>query len=151
MSHQGIVLPIGNAIRHVRRVRNLSQRGLATELGVSASRVARLETDPGRMPLGDLLEVLVRLRFGLALSHVRPCESPGPTDNAGAGALHRQCLDWQVDGEVALRDAAGRAFPAHGVHEWTTFGGLPTNWGVRHGGWANAPGAAWLWHHTLEF
>ena len=107
----------GGLVRRVRRRLDVSQRGLAELLGVEASRVARWET--GRTPpgVGELEAVLALV--GLRLVAV---------DAEG------EVVDPMS--EEAVRDRAGRRYPAHAdlrtagwwipPGSWLTAGPVPT-------------------------
>ena len=85
---------LGFLLRRIRRITDLSQRQLATELGISASTVARVETGQRDLPATVLIRAAARagLRLGLL-------------DGEGR----------EVTGMAAgtVRDRQGRRFPAH--------------------------------------
>ncbi|KRF07608.1 hypothetical protein ASG88_01905 [Nocardioides sp. Soil777] len=106
----------GGLVRRVRRRLDVSQRGLAEILGVEASRVARWET--GRTPpgVGELEAVLALV--GLRLVAV---------DAEG------EVVDPMS--EEAIRDRAGRRYPAHA--DLRTAG-----WWIPPGSWLTARAGA---------
>ena len=106
----------GGLVRRVRRRLDVSQRGLAEILGVEASRVARWET--GRTPpgVGELEAVLALV--GLRLVAV---------DAEG------EVVDPMSD--EAVRDRAGRRYPAHA--DLRTAG-----WWIPPGSWLTARAGA---------
>ena len=106
----------GGLVRRVRRRLDVSQRGLAEILGVEASRVARWET--GRTPpgVGELEAVLALV--GLRLVAV---------DAEG------EVVDPMS--EEAVRDRAGRRYPAHA--DLRTAG-----WWIPPGSWLTARAGA---------
>ncbi|KRF36494.1 hypothetical protein ASG94_03320 [Nocardioides sp. Soil805] len=85
---------VGGLVRRVRRVLDCSQRGLAGRLGVDRSKVARWETGALAMGVADLESVLALAGFRLVV-----------VDSEGAvvGTMR----------EDAVRDRAGRRYPAH--------------------------------------
>ena len=105
MSHPPVQGPdsFGNALRHVRRARQLSQRDLAMLAGVPQSRIAD------------------------------PADPADPTERDGPAGTVRGCAHWDDDGSVAYVDKAGRAFPAHAelrvgnVPDW--WGATHGGWG----------------------
>ena len=120
----------GNALRHVRRARQLSQRELAGLAAVPQSRIARLEAGHLGAALESVVSLYRMLGFSVGLHHLFPCpESPE------AGHPTPRCAHWDDDGSVSHVDARGRAFPAHGE---LRVGDVPDWWGARHGGWGAA-------------
>ena len=120
----------GNALRHVRRARQLSQRELAGLAAVPQSRIARLEAGHLGAALESVVSLYRMLGFSVGLHHFFPCpESPE------AGHPTPRCAHWDDDGSVSHVDARGRAFPAHGE---LRVGDVPDWWGARHGGWGAA-------------
>jgi transcriptional regulator with XRE-family HTH domain len=139
----------GNALRHVRHARRLSQRGLAELTGVPPSRIARLESGQLSTSLESVMSLYRLLGFSVGLHHLFPCPplaehtetGPSPkrqsSERPAQGPTTLQpppaCTDWESDGSVAFVDRAGRAFPAHGelrvgdVPDWL---GGKHNWGV---------------------
>ena len=111
----------GNALRHVRRTYLLSQRALATRLGVPHSRISRLEGGHHGITLESAISLYRALGFSIGLFHLFPCPE--------SDEVKPRCHDWEDDGAVGLVDAALRAFPAHAA----VGPGVPTWWGVRHG------------------
>ena len=124
----------GNALRHVRRARELSQRDLATLAGVPQSRIARLEAGHLGSALSSVVSLYRLLGFTVGLDHLFPC--PGPAETV------RGCAHWDADGSVAYVDKAGRAFPAHAE---LRVGDVPDWWGATHGGWGLACQEAPWW------
>ncbi|WP_052591298.1 helix-turn-helix domain-containing protein [Luteipulveratus mongoliensis] len=59
---------VGLALRELRRAEGLSQRALATRLGVSKSMIGRLEKDPSQVPLGKVLAALEPTGYTLRLA-----------------------------------------------------------------------------------
>ncbi len=86
---------VGACLRAGRRRESLSQRELATRLGVSCSTVARLESGRGEPKLADVVRALAAVGGRLVI------ERPMPESRA-AGAF--------------VRDRAGRRLPAHLRH-----------------------------------
>ncbi|MEO7448366.1 MAG: helix-turn-helix transcriptional regulator [Humibacillus sp.] len=86
----------GDALRHVRRVRGLSQRGLADLAGVPQSRIARLEAGHLCGSLESVTGLYRFLGFSVGLHHLHPCPD---TTSHGNGA--RPCTEWADDGSVA--------------------------------------------------
>jgi ppGpp synthetase/RelA/SpoT-type nucleotidyltranferase/transcriptional regulator with XRE-family HTH domain len=128
----------GNALRHVRRVRQLSQRDLARLVGVPHSRIARLEAGQLGEAVTSVVSLYRLLGFSVGLHHLFPC--PEPPEAAGPAA----CAQWHDDGAVSFVDRAGRAFPAHAE---ARVGGVPSWWGARHG-WGIACQQAPWWTRT---
>jgi transcriptional regulator with XRE-family HTH domain len=104
------------ALHLARARRGLSQRDFAELVGLSPSRVARLERGQGLTALAEVQRVLVSA--GLRLAVV----------DGGAEDWEPATDSWE------FRDLAGRRFPAHrtamlrrGLHtwEWTRYGGEP--------------------------
>jgi ppGpp synthetase/RelA/SpoT-type nucleotidyltranferase/transcriptional regulator with XRE-family HTH domain len=119
----------GNALRHVRHARRLSQRGLAELTGVAPSRIARLESGQLSTSLESVMSLYRLLGFSVGLHHLFPCpplaeHTPQPPP---------ACADWESHGSVAFVDRGGRAFPAHGelrVGDVPGWLGGKYNWGV---------------------
>ncbi|GAA5018648.1 hypothetical protein GCM10023258_05560 [Terrabacter aeriphilus] len=124
----------GNALRHTRRTYLLSQRALAERLGVSPSRIAKLESGHHGITLEAAIALYRTIGYSVGLAHVFPCPH--------SEQVHPRCDDWESDGAVGLVDAALRAFPAHAaVDAW-----IPSWWGARHGWGASQREDLW-WHH----
>lgn len=136
---------VGAALRHGRHTRRLSQRELADAAGVSQSLVARLERGELGPAIEALRSVLDAVGFEVLLVHAGGCvgESAG-TDSPGVAGSANTCRDWVTDGRVRHRDAAGRAFPAHGEATWEQH--PPLYWLFRHG-WPWPTPQALLWHY----
>jgi ppGpp synthetase/RelA/SpoT-type nucleotidyltranferase/DNA-binding XRE family transcriptional regulator len=125
----------GNALRHVRRARRLSQRELAQLAGVPQSRIARLEADQLGGSLDSVVSLYRLLGFTVGLHHLFPCPDP-----AEPGPWASACAHWDDDGSVAFVDRAGRAFPAHAEPR---VGQVPDWWGARHGWGVACEQARW--------
>lgn len=106
---------VGGLVRRVRRRLDVSQRGLAERLGVEASRVARWETGRTSPQVADLEAVLALV--GLRLVAIDE---------------HGELVDPMR--EDAIRDRAGRRYPAHAD--------------LRAGGWWT-PRDSWLTTRVL--
>jgi transcriptional regulator with XRE-family HTH domain len=85
---------LSGALRRIRRSADLSQRDLAQAAGLSASAVARAETGVRDLSVGALVRAAALAGLRLAL-----------LDTAGTEVLGMA--------EGAVRDMAGRRFPAH--------------------------------------
>jgi len=90
---------ISQALRVARRRKGLSQREFALQLGISKSRLARLESDAGPQSLAMVCRVLTASGFRLEVIGVSDTKSL--VDDTSAATL------------VGLRDGNGRRFPAH--------------------------------------
>ncbi|WP_344253002.1 helix-turn-helix domain-containing protein [Terrabacter carboxydivorans] len=124
----------GNALRHVRRTYLLSQRALADRLGVSHSRISRLEGGHHGITLESAISLYRALGYSIGLLHLFPCPE--------SDEVRPRCHDWADDGAVGHVDAAMRAFPAHAAVR----PGVPTWWGVRHGWGASDREDLWWFH-----
>ncbi len=92
-------LDLGNALRRLRRVADLSQRELAEKAGVPPSTVARIESAEVQNPQFRTIERLARAAGGAVTVE------PGSADpHADATAVRP---------DEPIGDAAGRRFPAH--------------------------------------
>ena len=112
-----LVAQVSRALRVARKRRGLSQRELAQQIGVSKSRLARLESDAGPQSLEMVCQVLMASGFRLEVT-----DASGSESSAGSP---RSLLE--------LTDAGGRRFPAHlAAHR---SGYPPPYWFVRNGGW----------------
>lgn len=69
-------------LRALRKARGLSQQQLGAQLGLSQSRVARIEADPGSVSVEQFLAVLAALRTSLLL---RPQEEAASRATAREG------------------------------------------------------------------
>ena len=96
----------------------MSQREFAQELGISKSRLARLESNAGPQSLEMISEVLMASGFRLEVIDLSGVVRSGD-------ALPATLLE--------LRDASGRRFPAH--LEAFPLSYPPLYWFVRNGGW----------------
>lgn len=112
-----VVAQVSRALRLARRRRGLSQRELARLIGVSKSRVARLESDAGPQSLDMVCQVLMATGFRLEVVEASGTES-GQGDTKSL---------------PELSDASGRHFPAHLVAYPMAY--PPLYWFVRNGGW----------------
>jgi transcriptional regulator with XRE-family HTH domain len=86
--------PTGSLLRRIRRSADLSQRDLARALGVAASAVAQVEAGSRDLPVGVLTRAAQLAGLRLALLDAGGAEVAGMAPGA-------------------VRDAAGRHFPAH--------------------------------------
>lgn len=66
---------LGHLVQSARRAAGLSQAQLATRLGLSQSRVSKMEHDPSSIPFAQLLALVSAL--GLELSLRRREQGPG--------------------------------------------------------------------------
>jgi transcriptional regulator with XRE-family HTH domain len=113
-----LVTDVGHALRRARRRRRVSQREFAQQLGISKSRLARLESNAGPQSLDMISEVLMASGFRLEvidMCGVVRSDDPLPTTL------------------LELRDASGRRFPAH--LDASPLSYPPLYWFVRNGGW----------------
>lgn len=117
-----VVAEVGRALRTARRRRGLSQRELARRIGVSKSRLARLESDAGPQSLEMVSQVL--MASGFRLEVIDTSGTPPQESDAAAAALLELC------------DASGRRFPAHLNAYRLAY--PPTYWFVRNGGWTTS-------------
>lgn len=114
-----IVAEVARALRRARSRQRLSQRELAQRLGVSKSRVARLESDAGPQSLEMVSQVLTAAGFRLVVVDISHAE--WPEDEVRAAARLELC------------DASGRRFPAHLDARELSY--PPLYWFLRNGGW----------------
>jgi len=114
-----VVAQVGRALRQARKRRGLSQRELARKIGVSKSRLGRLESDAGPQSLEMVSQVLMATGFRLEVVDTSGTE-PQAGDASSAALLE-------------LCDVSGRRFPAH--LDAYRMGYPPTYWFVRNGGW----------------
>jgi transcriptional regulator with XRE-family HTH domain len=114
-----LIAQIGQALRLARSRRGLSQREFALQMGVSKSRLARLETDAGAQSVEMVCQVLMASDFRLEVIDVSGTESP-------SGDMSTATL-------LELCDAGGRHFPAHLDAYRLAY--PPLYWFFRHGGW----------------
>jgi transcriptional regulator with XRE-family HTH domain len=117
-----VVADVGRALRKARRRRRTSQREFAQQLGVSKSRLARLESDAGPQSLEMVSQVLMASGFRLEVIDMSGAKLKA--DDAIAATLLELC------------DASGRHFPAH--LDACPLPYPPTYWFVRNGGWNTA-------------
>lgn len=66
---------LANHLKAFRQSRGLTQAELALRLGVTQSRIADIETNPGKVSLDNLLKVLTALDIRLVLSDVTKGEA----------------------------------------------------------------------------
>ena len=114
-----LVGDVGRALRRTRKRRGLSQREFAQQLGVSKSRLARLESDPGPQSLEMVSQVLMASGFQLQV-----------VDTSGVEVSSDDALSAT---HLELCDASGRRFPAHLDAYPQPY--PPAYWFVRNGGW----------------
>ena len=129
-----LVADVSLALRQARRRRRLSQRELAQQLGISKSRLARLESNAGPQSLEMVSKVLTVSGFRLQIVDLAGAQAP-PDD-----ALTTQTLE--------LCDAGGRRFPAHLDAYPQSY--PPLYWFVRNGGWLTAkPFPQWTYERRF--
>ncbi|MGY1772899.1 helix-turn-helix domain-containing protein [Blastococcus sp. SYSU D00813] len=87
-------IDVAGLLRRIRRRADLSQRQLAAAIGVSKSAVGDVEAGTGRLDLRSLSRAAELAGLRLALADADGAEVAGMTDDA-------------------VRDMAGRRFPAH--------------------------------------
>jgi HTH-type transcriptional regulator/antitoxin HipB len=114
-----VTAQISQALRVARRRRGLSQREFALQLGVSKSRLARLESDAGAQSVEMVCQVLMAADFRLEVIDVSGTEPP-KGDTSAATVL-------------GLCNAGGRRLPAHLNAYRVAY--PPLYWFVRNGGW----------------
>lgn len=83
---------VGLVLRAVRKSAKLSQKQLATKLGLSQNRVSELETDPGSMRVDQLLAVISVL--GLELHVQTRGGSPVAESEGGQGQPSAGQVEW---------------------------------------------------------
>ena len=71
-------------LRSLRKVRGLSQADLGTRMGLSQSRIARIENSPTQVSVDTLLQLLSALGAQMVLSDADAGSSTAPND-AGRG------------------------------------------------------------------
>lgn len=71
---------LSSHLRALRRVRGLSQAGLGAILGLSQTRIARIETDPLSISAGQLLRVLSALGMRMTLEPVTGSTTEAASD-----------------------------------------------------------------------
>jgi len=129
-----LVAEVGRALRKARRRQRLSQREYAQQLGVSKSRLARLESDAGPQSLEMVSQILTASGFRLKVVDVTRGESP--EDGALAAARLELC------------DASGRRFPAHLDARQLAY--PPLYWFFRNGGWnTSTPFPQWTFERRF--
>jgi transcriptional regulator with XRE-family HTH domain len=129
-----LVADVGRALRKARRRRGPSQREFAQQLGVSKSRLARLESDAGPQSLEVVSQVLMASGFRLEVIELSGAKVQA--DDALAATLPELC------------DAGGRHFPAHLDAYPMPY--PPMYWFVRNGGW-NTATAFPQWTYVRRF
>lgn len=117
-----LVAEVDRALRKTRRRRGLSQREFAQHLGVSKSRLARLESDAGPQSLDMVLQVLMASGFRLEV-----------VDASGAPLQEH---DVPEASPPELYDESGRRFPAHLDAYRLSY--PPLYWFLRNGGWTTS-------------
>ena len=129
-----LVTHVGRALRKARRRRRLSQREFARQVGISKSRLARLESNAGPQSLETASQVLIASGFRLEV-----------VDMSGAQTQSSDVLPATL---VELRDAGGRHFPAH--LDACPLEYPPLYWFVRNGGWlTRAPFPQWTYQRRF--
>ena len=68
-------------LKAFRKVRKLTQSQLAIRLGVSQSRIADIETNPGKVSLENILKVLAALDIRVLLKDIAANSVSSPSDN----------------------------------------------------------------------
>jgi transcriptional regulator with XRE-family HTH domain len=116
---RSLISQISQALRLARSRRGLSQREFAQQIGVSKSRLARLETDAGPQSVDMVCQVLMASDFRLEV--IDPSRTESPEGDRSATTLLELC------------DAGGRRFPAHLSAYRLAY--PPLYWFVRNGGW----------------
>ena len=72
-------------LRAFRKARHLTQAQLGELVGLDQTRIARIERDPRRVSMGQLMKILAALRIRVSLQLLsEPADSPGPNES----------LDW---------------------------------------------------------
>jgi HTH-type transcriptional regulator/antitoxin HipB len=71
-------LQLASHLRALRKTRGLSQQQLGERLGLSQSRIARIEADPGSVSVEQFLAVLAALRTTLLLRPLDDNATPRP-------------------------------------------------------------------------
>ncbi|MEH0970403.1 GNAT family N-acetyltransferase [Micromonospora sp. CPCC 205546] len=121
---------LGAALRALRRRADLSQRELAERSGVPQATLARIESGRAADPRFRTVERLVRAAGGEVPIGVRDT-APVPTADLSLPAVPHD----------ALRDGAGRRYPAH-LDAWEVK--EPKDWpGAWWANWYNLPPALW--------
>jgi len=91
------VPPIGARIRAERTLRGLTVRGLARDVGVSASLISQIETDKSRPSVSTLYAITSAL--GMSLADLLDHDSPGTEAGIGSGATGRTTPDRAEGGQ----------------------------------------------------
>ena len=147
--------PVGEqlraALRHARRASGESQRALAGRLDIPKSTIARWEAGDPAGSLRQFETGLGQLGFRAGLIHVHTCAPKEVASHlrsrhpvAARRLEEPNCEYWQEDGIPEFRDAAGRAFPAHGLAD--VFRYPPDYWVCRHN-WDYYRRDVPLWRH----
>jgi len=131
---KSLVAEVGRALRMARRRRRLSQREYAERLGVSKSRLARLESNAGPQSLEMVSQVLTASGFQLEVVDVEVVDvEVVEVEASRAESPEHEAL---AKAGMELCDAAGRRFPAHLDAHPLSF--PPLYWFFRNGGWLTA-------------
>jgi transcriptional regulator with XRE-family HTH domain len=67
---------VGNKLREARLALGLTQAAVAGRLGVSASYISAVEAGKRNLTLAQLANIANAMRLGIAISFVRPNETP---------------------------------------------------------------------------
>ncbi len=103
-----VVAEVGRALRTARKRRGLSQRDFAQQIGVSKSRVGRLESDAGPQSLEMVSQVL--MASGFRLEVIDTSGAKAQQGDASAAALLDLC---DVSGRRFRLTSTHAALPAH--------------------------------------
>ena len=149
-----LVSEVGRALRKARKQRGLSQREFAQQLGISKSRLARLESDAGPQSLEMVCQVLMASGFRLKVIDPEAIETevidPEVIETeviAGSGAEAEEAGALAAT-VVELFDAGGRHFPAH--LDAYPLAYPPLYWFVRNGGWiTSTPYPQWTYERRF--
>lgn len=101
---------IPGLVRRIRRILDVSQRGLAAMLGVSQSQVARWETSRTSPRAATVVEMLQLARLRISLHRQETDERESGTQATREQEVRREVEPMRDDG---ARDRAGRRYPAH--------------------------------------
>lgn len=128
---------LGAALRALRRRADLSQRELAERSGVPQATLARIESGRAADPRFRTVERLVRAAGGEVPIRVSGTSGTAATSDAAVTAD----LSLPAVPHDALRDGAGRRYPAH-LDAWEVK--EPKDWpGAWWANWYNLPPALW--------
>ncbi|MER7330566.1 MULTISPECIES: GNAT family N-acetyltransferase [unclassified Micromonospora] len=134
---------LGEALRSLRRLADLSQRELAERSGVPQATLARIESGRAIDPRFRTVERLVRAAGGrVAVGAAGAVDSPdSPGGPGSAGSADNDGGPLPAVPHDGLRDAAGRRYPAH-LDAWEVR--EPKDWpGAWWANWYNLPPALW--------